>query len=75
MTANVLLCGGPAGTYDEARCCWPVRSSKGLADQLVVLGVRPDPEPHDAICRFHAHGAVMNSNARRVEPADFLEMK
>jgi len=54
---------------------FPVRSSKGLADQLVVLCVRPDPEPHDAVGRFHAHGAVTDSNARRVEPADFLQVK
>jgi hypothetical protein len=40
-----------------------VRSSKGLADQLVVLGVRTDPKPNDAVSSFHANGAMMDADA------------
>jgi hypothetical protein len=37
--------------------------------------MRPDPKPNDALCCFYAHGAVVDSNARRVEPTDLLEVE
>jgi len=64
-----------AKTPDAAQPRRPVRSSSGLADQLVVLCVRPDPEPDDAVRCFHTHCATMDSHARRVEAPDFLEVK
>ena len=70
-----MLCGRPVLTFDKVRRWRPVRTSYGLADQLVVLGMRPDPEPDDAVCCFHAQGAVVDANARGVEPTDFLEVK
>ncbi|MNC89670.1 hypothetical protein D3C83_56420 [compost metagenome] len=46
VTYNVALCGAPRAMTPDAAQPWrPVRSSSGLADQLVVLGMRPDPEP------------------------------
>ena len=72
---NVMLCGRPPATVDEIRSRRPVRTSYGLADQFVVLGMRPDPKPNDALCCFHTHGAVVNANARRVEPIDLLEVE
>ena len=33
------------------------------ADQLVVLGMRPDPEPDDSIRGLGAKGAMMNADA------------
>ncbi len=57
-------------TGDKAVHWRPVRSSKGLADQLVVFGVRSDPEPNDAVRRFHTHRAITYAHARRVEAPD-----
>ena len=71
----MALCGGPAQALDHARHFRPVRSSSGLADQLVVLGVRSDPEPDDAVRCFHAHRAIVDANARRVETPHLLEVK
>lgn len=74
--SNVALCGGPtAKARDQARPWRPVRSSSGLADQLVVLGVRPDPEPEDAVGCFHSYRAIVNAHARRIEAPNLLEVK
>ncbi len=73
---NVLLCRGPSAlATDMALRWWPVGSSKGLADQLVVLGVGSDPEPNDAVRSFDAHGAVMDAYPSRVKAADLLEVE
>jgi len=64
-----------AMTPDAAQPRRPVRSSSGLADQLVVRGMRPDPEPDDAVRRFHAQRAIVDANAHRVETPNLLEVK
>jgi len=44
-------------------------------DQFVVLCVRTDPEPNDAISGPDAHSAVTRTDARGPEAADFLQVK
>lgn len=53
----------------------PVGSSKGLADQLVVLCLWSDPEPNDAVRGLDTHRAIVDADARRVEATDSLEVK
>ena len=36
----------------------------GLAEQLVVLGVRADPEPHETVSALHCDRAIVASHAR-----------
>lgn len=58
-----------------ARRLWPVRSSKGLADQLIVLGMRTDPKPDDSVRGLDTYYSIVDANARRVETTDLLEVK
>ena len=44
-------------------------------DQFVVLCVRTDPEPNDALSGPDAHSAVTRTDARGPEAADFLQVK
>jgi hypothetical protein len=37
--------------------------------------VRPDPEPDDTVGCFHSKRAIVNTDARRVEAPDLLEVK
>jgi hypothetical protein len=46
-----------------------------LPDQLVVLGVRPNPEPRYAVLDFDPECSITMSNANRAEPPDLLEAK
>lgn len=74
--ANVLLCRGPGALAVDMALRWrPVGSSKGLADQLVVLRVRSDPKPHDAVRCFDAHRAIVDADACRVETTYLLEVE
>jgi hypothetical protein len=51
-------------------------SNGELADELVVVGMRTDPEPHDAALRtVDAENAVVESHSARPEAADPLEVK
>ena len=53
----------------------PVRSNGGLADELVVLGMRPDPEPHQPVIDLDRQGAMMTSGSHRPEATGLLEME
>ena len=46
-----------------------------LADELVILSVRADPEPDEPIWGLDRDCTVMQPNARRPEAADLLEME
>lgn len=73
---NVLLCRGPGARAVDMAPRWrPVGSSKGLADPLVVLRVRSNPEPHDAVRRLGTHRAIMDADARRAKATDLLEVE
>jgi len=51
-------------------------SNGGLADELVVVGMRPDPEPHDAPVRtVDGENAIVKSDSARPEAADLLEVE
>jgi hypothetical protein len=45
------------------------------AQALVILSVRANPEPDKAIGGLDGNCTVMQTNARRPESADFLEME
>ena len=51
------------------------RCSVLLADELVMLSVRADPEPDEPIWGLDRDCTVMQPNARRPEAADLLEME
>ena len=44
------------------------------SDDLVVFGMRPNPEPNDTVRRFDPDGAITDADASRIETADFLEV-
>ncbi len=75
--AGYTTAGSPflAASTDPSLACWAESIYSGLADQLVVLGVRPNPEPDDAVGCFHSHRAIVNAHARRVEAPNLLEVK
>ena len=51
-------------------------SSGELADELVVVGMRTDPEPHQAaVWTVDAENAVVESDSARPEAADPLEVE
>ena len=51
-------------------------SSGELADELVVIGMRTDPEPHEAaVWTVDAKNAVVESDSARPEAADPLEVE
>jgi hypothetical protein len=52
-----------------------VRNGKGSADQLVVFGVRPDPEPLDSTRHVVPECTIPLAYADRPRLADSLEMK
>lgn len=64
MTANIVLCGGPALRLNEHRASQPVRTNYELADQLVVLGVRADPKPHNAVWCLDAQRPMVKAHTR-----------
>jgi len=53
----------------------PVGSRRGLADQLVILCVRPDPYPVDPLRDVRSQGAIMITNTNRPQGTDALEVK
>ena len=51
-------------------------SNGGLADELVVVGMRSNPEPHDAPVRtIDAENAIVKSDSAGPEAADLLEVE
>jgi len=44
-----------------------VRLSEWLAKELVILGMRPDPEPLNSVRDWHAKGTVMNTDPDAAE--------
>lgn len=43
--------------------------------ELVVIGMRPDPDPIDATLNINAEGAVLRSDSNRPQLADSLEVQ
>lgn len=43
--------------------------------QPIVLGMRPDLEPHQILARLHRQGTIVYPDSGRPESADFLEMQ
>ena len=52
-----------------------VGSNGMLAKQPIVVCVAAYPEPHEAVARFDRERAVVTSDPRGPEPANFLELK
>jgi hypothetical protein len=46
-----------------------------LADELVIVGMRADPEPHQSVGYLHGERAVTIANPGRLEAPDLLEVK
>jgi len=46
-----------------------------LADDLVVLAVRTNPHPHDAVLDINTERPMMNAGAHRPVVSDALEMQ
>ena len=53
-----------------AICCSPT-----LCDDLVVIGVRADPDPMDVAFDLGCQRAVMQADAHGPKRADFLEVQ
>ncbi len=52
-----------------------VRCKRWLADELVVIGVRANPEPDEVLARLDCESTMVQPDPRRPEAADFLEMQ
>jgi hypothetical protein len=52
-----------------------VRCKRWLADEVVVIGVRANPEPNEVLTRFDCECAMLKPDARRPESAHLLEMQ
>ena len=50
-----------------------VRLTEGLGNDLVVLGMSPDPEPGDAVVNSHPERPVVQSNPDRIVFIDLLQ--
>jgi len=48
---------------------------RGLADDAVVIGVRADPKPQDAVRNINTERAIMSANSHRMKPSDSLEVE
>ena len=46
-----------------------------LAEQLVVLSMGPDPEPHQTVGRFHGKRSMMRTYTGRPEAPNLLDAK
>jgi hypothetical protein len=44
-------------------------------DELVVFGVRADPEPDEIVAQLNCECAMVRAYTRRPEPTQLLEMK
>ena len=51
-----------------------VRCKRWLADELVVIGVRANPEPNEVFTRLDCESTMVKSDARGPESAHLLEM-
>ena len=47
----------------------------GLADHIVIFGMRAHPEPDISIIRFNRHSPIVKTNACEPESANFLKVK
>ncbi len=52
-----------------------VRCKRELSDELVVIGVRADPEPNEILPDSTASAQWIQAYARRPEPTHLLEVK
>lgn len=46
-----------------------------LAKQPIIVCMRADPEPYEAVCCFDRQGAVVGTDANGPKAADLLEVK
>ena len=46
-----------------------------MTEQLVIVGMRSDPEPQHIALVFHGHGPVVEANADSPEASDLLEVQ
>lgn len=53
----------------------PARCNAWLTEQPVVLGVGPDPEPHQAVSRLHSESPMVGPDAGRPKATDLLEVE
>jgi len=51
-----------------------VRCKRWLADELVVIGVRANPEPNEVFTRLDCESTMVKADARGPESAHLLEM-
>ncbi len=51
------------------------RNRAASANEPVVVGVSPYPEPEHAIGQVHAHRTMVQAHADGPEPMDLLEME
>jgi len=62
-------------TIDLARRWRPVRSNKGLCDDLFIFGVRTDPNPVHTAVGLNRESPIMSAHPNRPQLADFLKME
>lgn len=67
-----LGCNGPRG---PAGAIQPPRCRLARCQQPLVLVMRPDPEPDQAIGHIRGQGTIPRPHPHRPEPPDSLEMK
>ena len=48
--------------------------SARLADELVILGMRSNPEPHETVRAFDRDCSIVKTDAYRPKPTDLLEV-
>jgi len=62
---NAALSGFGATVWFEQRACSAIRLNAQLADEIVILGMSPDPEPLNTSLDIQAECSIMNSNSCR----------
>ncbi len=65
----------PDGSVGQFALTTPAWLSPELCQQPVVVGVAANPEPENAVRQFDAQGTIVQPDADRPEPPDFLEVQ
>jgi hypothetical protein len=60
-------------SFLDANTRW--QGISGPTDEVVILRVRPDPEPDDVVPIFHGERSVMEPDPSRPEASDLPEME
>jgi len=61
--------------WGQATCTYQPTALSPLLDDLVVFGVRPDPDPEQVIAVLNGQGTVVETYANGPKLADFLEVE